>query len=457
MTHSGTPDDRQMGGSPSAETSDKGYRCSTGEHLPKARSATISVFRRHEKEHVDRYDCFSTQTALEEVTPSGRRCIICRSLNPDVAHLAEHHLDTCLQREESLTFTRADVFRTHLRTEHGLSSDDIKTLIKSRYHQINKTVFSCGLCVGVLFISKEKQVAHIVDGHLNQGQDMKDWDENKMIRSILRHPEINPTWNQALTSNPTISEQSLFWPDTVRGRVPLELDLGNTPAEKFVSMALEHAVENHSYAQRDDTRQPLPFLDRFGSPQTLNAQIRGVGSFASVPPSTGPFNYEAGDMIDESALMPSTPSLDITEASKSPTFPPLRFDSLPESYSHIADNGPSNSFDYMHLDQIGPGTVSPSQLSRKEAANPNQSSLERRPLDAFFGVSYTESAASGQPHSTSNISEASITAELDAHFQDSSRLRRQGPTSAPIEKKVSADAVKVGGTERYPWEDLQFD
>ena len=474
-----TLDERPLGASPPIVAGGKGYRCSTGEHLPKARSATIANFRRHEKEHVDRYDCFSRQTDFEEVTPSGRRCIICRVLNPDVAHFSEHRLETCVKRGEPLTFTRLDVFKSHLKTEHGFSSDTVKKLVKSRYYQIEKTAFACGFCVGVLFDSKEKQVAHIIEAHFKQGQDMKDWDENKMMRSILRHPEINPAWNRALTSNPTISEQLLSWPETIRGHVSLEVDLGSTSAESFVSTALEHAVEDDCYVHRDDTRNPLPLMSGatdsspsgqespFSCLPTLTTQIGGIGSFIGLPTSTEPFGHEISSMDDEPAMLPSTLNLGSPEPSRSPTFPPLRFDSLPQAGSHTIDNTTTDDFDYMQSDQLGPGTISPTQYSRKEIVTQNQSPPERWSFGQLHDNGYTENSMNRQSNPDSNCSEANVAAELNAHLQQTHEYVRlldkkdfptpkkhDNPTSAPVKRKVSANEVKSDGAEWYSWADL---
>ena len=169
----------------------------------------------------------------------------CRGLNPDRAHFIEHDVKECLTRDEPLIFTRRDIFAKHLKDDHCVPSQSIRDLVKLRlwYSPLRKTAFTCGICVGVLFDSKEKQLDHITQLHLKDGQDMQDWNETRMMRSLLRHPEVNPAWNSILASNTTVAERYLSWPEAISQKVPLELDLSSGTAEDFVFTAFNWSIK----------------------------------------------------------------------------------------------------------------------------------------------------------------------------------------------------------------------
>ena len=63
--------------SPHSEFFCKKYRCTTGEHLPKACSSKYTAFRRHELEHIGNYHCISRDSALFCDTGRGQQCILC--------------------------------------------------------------------------------------------------------------------------------------------------------------------------------------------------------------------------------------------------------------------------------------------------------------------------------------------------------------------------------------------
>lgn len=128
-----TPELSHRGLTPFGEASFKKYRCTTGGHLPRARSETKVAFRRHEKEHVDRYYCFSEDSMPYEDAPTGRRCAICKLQDPDQLHFNQHRLQSCLDRKEPKYFTRKDLFRKHLKDDHTLSPQIIDSLPKHNF------------------------------------------------------------------------------------------------------------------------------------------------------------------------------------------------------------------------------------------------------------------------------------------------------------------------------------
>lgn len=392
----GLPGDIDMGASPAAEAlSKKCCRCSTGQHLPKARSNSVPAFRRHELEHVVRFLCFSKGTKIEEDSPSGKRCVVCRIPNPDLAHFAEHRLEKCLANEEPLAFTRQDIFKRHLKEDHEISQRDAETLVITRKHQLSKTAFSCGFCVGALFSTKTQQLHHI-EQHIKDGQNMNDWDENKMMRSLLRHPEVNPAWNRILAENFGISQELLSWPKAAWQSLCLELDLNSGTPENFASLAFSLAAIDYTNVHEDDTRIPLQLVNQ--------SMTSSSGSPHIVSP-----DLPAAYPITRSVMTPITRPLVRSERATAYA-PPPRYDSL--SYIH------TSTFD--HTQHEPSGTVRPSQVWTSESLDPTLYAMD----SPTFRVTEWQDGLGIFP----------------------------APASGTVKRKVSANKAKINDAERHPFD-----
>ena len=239
---------------PLSETTSKKYRCTTGEHLPKAWSSKPTAFRRHEYEHIIRYHCISRHTDLVYDTAIEKECLLCGELNPDQRHLAVHNIEPCFEKSEPMLFTRQDILTKHLKEKHAVPAPRTAPLAKKWCYHIEKTAFTCGICVDRLFKSKDEQICHVQREHSSEGMEL--WSETTMIRNLLRHPEVIPAWQKILAQNSIIEERTLSWPQSALQKVPLELDLNSETAGDFATAAF-YCARPKSALGSHDTRYPL--------------------------------------------------------------------------------------------------------------------------------------------------------------------------------------------------------
>ena len=243
--------------SPPSDIVSKNYRCTTGEHLPKACSSTFNAFKRHELEHIEKYHCILRDSDLVHESLLGKECLLCGKPEPDPRHFAEHKIRPCLERDEPLLFTRQDILAKHLKEKHAVPTFRTRLLTKKWSYQLQKTAFSCGICVDVLFRSKLEQINHI--RHKHSRESMKLWCETTMMRSLLRHPKVNQAWQQIIAQHPQVEEQRLSWPQSVLPNVRLELDLNRETAEDFAAAAFRSAVIDFGTTRHGDTSLLPPF------------------------------------------------------------------------------------------------------------------------------------------------------------------------------------------------------
>lgn len=244
-----------------SEVVSKKYRCTTGEHLPKACSSKPAAFKRHELEHIERYHCIPRDSSLVYNTAHGRKCLLCGELDPDLEHFTLHHVEPCLKRDEPLTFTRQDLLAKHLKEKHAVPAHRTVSLTRGWCYQLKKTAFSCGICENMLFQSKYEQISHIQREHSNEG--MEFWSETTMMRSLLQHPEVNPPWQRLLAQHPEVNEQFLIWPHSALENIRLELDLDSETAEDFAASAFHSSKLVFETANRHngDTQHPRRLAD----------------------------------------------------------------------------------------------------------------------------------------------------------------------------------------------------
>ena len=398
--------------------------------MPKARSSAERQFKRHELEHVRKYYCVSKWTRLEIETPSGNQCVFCRHPNPGRAHFSRHGLDGCLARDEAVMFTRRDNFKNHLKA-HTISRNDLATLFKMCTHDIAKTAFACGSCVAMLFDTKEKQIFHILNQH---GRGMQDWDETRILRSLVRHPQVNPAWNNILDSYPQVNERLLSWPRECgkNAKVRLELDLSSESPEEFAHAAFHAAQEDPLSRHMDDTRRPLQVASSFGdttmsSPNQLQRcqapslslrmpnvrvdQIKSInhsrvathrdGDIATNPSQQGVFT---------SCVPPVSPGQNVqwSSYSGSRSIPTHGLSSQPSAFSI------DSSFGFMQTQNEPPETTAYSQLSIPMNASPNLYTIDEATNTTdgsenyynFFPGNYDAESATGyatdSPESSAN-------------------------------------------------------
>ena len=381
----------------------------------------------------------------------------CGKRNPNQPHHTKHNFSTCLARDEPLLFTRKDVFVGHLKKDHNVDSDSIRRLVSSRpwYFPRPVSVLTCGLCVGILFDSKEKQVDHFLLFHLSLGQSMEDWDENRMMRNLLRHPLINPCWNACLASKPTVVERALSWPKDIARDLPLELDFSSITAENFASSAFKLSFTDNSNISEDDTRTPIqmPIEGRMESLTSLNQglqqftatplhmvnlQSESIASFHDSPSTGDSQSYSDDARIDQTAMGQSINSHG--NLTPSEFFQLRQPDSVQSFQPYTSLPGTNTAYHNMETPDAPPNTISPSQLSTTTNPNPkfyDSNNFMRRRQNIL-----PQAHAQSQQRSSEYPTSFGKTIP-----QDPGNL---APTSAQVRRKLSTNRAEADGSEWYP-------
>lgn len=453
--------------SPPSEFVNKKFRCTTGEHLPKAFSSKYTAFRRHELEHVEKYHCIPRNFVAIYDTRHGKQCLLCGELNPHQGHLSGHHIEPCFERDEPLRFTRQDLLAKHLKEKHAVPTDRTKMFTKKWFYQVRKTAFSCGICVGVLFESKDNQLSHIQQKHKDEGMGL--WSETTMMRSLLQHPQVSAAWQQILAQHPGVQERSLFWPRSVLDSVPLELDLNSETAESFAATAFRTAESSSEMVHQDDTRFPL----------RLAVEMKGETSGPLPPPLPPPRLLSPQDYVNSFMIDSSWPTefdlWDIKDSACDPTMPPAQ---------HIAPARVADRLGMAPNELLG--ELNDDLLSEPLHESVDQQQAYRTPRrESFMVESSTESvdmvadgmnllwgqtldapwttapdtnsesgmnttASQGMPHTR-------IEDQLHSRFSPNfphkaaNPSERACPISSPVKRKASPGKAKVEDTERRPW------
>lgn len=199
---------------------------------------------------MDEYRCIAEGLDLVECTDHGRQCVFCGRMNPDQSHLIiAHRAESCRKRA-----TRQDTMLAHLKKEHACDQYRAGRLALKYYSRTNKTAYTCGICSGELFKSKEEQIQHVEQRH---ERGMEGWSETTMMRNLLQHPQIRSAW-QRIVHQTGVSEQCLVWTSSMPVKVLLELDLNAHTPQGFANAAFQCAdtMEHH-----DGLRTPLESVD----------------------------------------------------------------------------------------------------------------------------------------------------------------------------------------------------
>ena len=465
--------------SPPSEIGSKKYRCTTGEHLPKACSSKFAAFRRHELEHVERYHCIPRDQDLIYDTTRGQQCLLCGERNPDRGHFGIHHIESCLERDEPTLFTRQDILAKHLKEKHAVPADRTKLLTRKWSYQVKKTAFSCGICVGMLFGSKLEQISHVQRKHSSEG--MQFWSETTMIRNLLRHPEVNPAWQQILAQHPRISEQYLFWPQAVLERVHLELDLNSETAENFAAAAFRSAKLDSEMTHAGDTRFPLRLaaelnMDHISEPSFVSPSFPAPHGYIDTPEiessaATGLEPWHTTDSICDTMMpLPAQQTEHSGIADHLATFP-CQSDALQQPFTRtsgheILDEPIDNLLSEALNKFVDPRRTVETRrqgLCGLETSTDGVDTVEVRMNLLLEQRLHNARTTRSDPKSgmgttvTPSTPHARVDGQLHSKFSrfhphnDPNTPEKARPKKSPIKRKVSAGKAKGEDTQRRPW------
>lgn len=197
-----------------------------------------SDWKKHEKEHEFDYTC--TPDGGRGKTPTGTKCVICGTLEPDEQHALEHNTaQTC-----HYTCKRRDHMTKHLTKCHGvLDSAQARALAKAWLRASGRRFWSCGLCVcDKPFTNLQERLRHIDLEHFRKHHSIQDWDATKVILGLLRQPDVSEAWKAQLTKYPGWEHVEVKWEASNLGDLQFKLEMG--ASDKQSARALAEAAYN---------------------------------------------------------------------------------------------------------------------------------------------------------------------------------------------------------------------
>ena len=197
------------------------------------------------REHETEYTCMPDGPVKS--TGASKECYFCGAPDPNETHLATHSVSKCWgQYAKRQSYTRRVNLSNHIKDAHDTSEDHAFALAKAWVdpHKNKRKFFSCGFCIRCFPTLVEKS-NHIDMEHWRQHQDLKDWDNSKVILGLLLQPGVGQAWHQLLMSagiDPEfdpILNPAPQWALSVVEYVQLQLEIGEGSAAALAGLAFE--------------------------------------------------------------------------------------------------------------------------------------------------------------------------------------------------------------------------
>ena len=171
-------------------------------------------------------------------------------------HMNEHEqswpCNICARKDSA--FTRKSNLVRHLSRDHDLSCDVASNLAdKLRYSEIKKT-YACGFCIQTFTIHSD-QLNHIDREHWRRGQDISEWDLNKIIHGLLLQPNIQSSWRHLLEDTSSAT-QDFTWNTSKAEGLIRRLELNEEPADDLVAAAIAQLRPVHRFPSADSYWNP---------------------------------------------------------------------------------------------------------------------------------------------------------------------------------------------------------
>ena len=197
------------------------------------------------REHETIYHCIPNGPVKS--TAVGTECYFCGASNPDQTHLDTHDVSKCYgQYANRQSYTRKVNLSKHIKDFHKTSEDRASTLAKAwgDRHKNKRKFFSCGFCT-CHFPTLKAQISHLDGKHWSQHQELKEWDDNKVILGLLLQPGVKEAWHQLLilanidpAFHPEFNPAPQWLPSVVK-QVQAQLEVGDAPAAALAELALQ--------------------------------------------------------------------------------------------------------------------------------------------------------------------------------------------------------------------------
>ena len=154
-------------------------------------------------------------------------------------------------------FTSQGSMARHLIEVHDFSAEVADMLADMLNRAGTKKAWACGFCIQ-MFGTHIDQLNHIDHEHWRRGQDISDWDLNKVIQGLLLQPELQSSWLNRL-GDTSSAIQDLTWNPSEAQDLILRLGLREESADDLAVAAIARLMPvhldpiSHSYRNAKDS------------------------------------------------------------------------------------------------------------------------------------------------------------------------------------------------------------
>lgn len=185
----------------------------------------LSDWRKHEKEHVDKYVCMLR--GPREESEAGFKCTLCGMPNPSGKHLGTHMIHLCGQGVPG-SFSckrRADLVK-HLKNCHNVQGKAQGEAIADEWKETTqKQAWSCGFCTHLDHTFGDR-LRHLAT-HFERGQTLEEWDTTKVMEGLLSQPGMASVWkNQMADSSLGWEPPTMIWEKHLIKELQHDLEVG---------------------------------------------------------------------------------------------------------------------------------------------------------------------------------------------------------------------------------------
>ena len=227
----------------------------------------------------------------------------------------------------------------HLTNVHDFSDDAAYNQACMCKRSEPKKAYACGFCVRI-FGTHRDLLIHIDDEHWKCGQDLSDWDLNKVIQGLLLQPDIQSSWLNRLVDTSS-ADPKLTWNPSNAEELIRRLGLSEEPADDLAVAAIAQLTPVHQFPISGNFWEPMdnitrhrvePFqrLDHIASNSLFDAESMesGLDSMASsrTPVVSDRFSLLAADELVTCLLQNAELSVVYKTALESPHVGPDRFE-----------------------------------------------------------------------------------------------------------------------------------
>ena len=177
-------------------------------------------------------------------------------------HMKEHEqvwlCNICARKDSA--FTRRSHLARHLSSSHGYPGNDARFLADKGECNESKKAYACGFCIETFRILSD-QLNHIDQEHWRRGQNISEWDLNKVIHGLLIQPNILSSWCNLLRDTSSVI-RDLTWNTSKAVSLIRRLELSEEPADDLAAAAISQLTPVHISPIADSYRNPMDSINR---------------------------------------------------------------------------------------------------------------------------------------------------------------------------------------------------